>query len=77
MLSRNPKNRAIIVLIMLISATGFGMFTNADMNFIAKGYGLMFTVQIGFLLFFLNQLRQQRSKVPDSLTPESFEPQDD
>jgi hypothetical protein len=71
MLSRRPQNRAVILLIALISATGFGLFTNADMNFILKAYGLIFTCQIGFALFFLNQIRQQRSKVTGISTPTS------
>jgi hypothetical protein len=71
MLKRNPSNRVVIVLIAIISATGFGLFTNADMNFMLKIYGLIFTCQISFALFFLNQLRQKRTKGVEPLSESS------
>jgi hypothetical protein len=70
-LRRNPSNRVVILLIAIISATGFGLFTNADMNVMFKVYGLIFTCQISFALFFLNQLRQKRTKVAEPLSESS------
>jgi hypothetical protein len=75
MAKHNRSNRVVIILIAIISAGGFGLFTNADMNVVVKAYGLIFTCQVSFLLFFLNQLRQKRTKVAEPLS-ESSQPPD-
>jgi hypothetical protein len=56
------KNQGMIVTIAALSAAGFAGFTNADILWIFKAYGLLFTCQIGFLIFFLNQIYRNRSK---------------
>jgi hypothetical protein len=42
---------------MLICMGGFSVVNSLDMNEVSKLYGLLFTCQIGFLLFFLSRIR--------------------
>ncbi len=59
-MSRTQK-RAVITVIALLSMAGFAGFTAADINPLFKAYGLLFTCQVGFLLFFLSQILPRRS----------------
>jgi hypothetical protein len=57
------KQRWPMLVIVLISIAGFSCFSNAEIGLLPKAYGLLLTGQMGFLIFFLNQLRQQRSRI--------------
>jgi hypothetical protein len=50
------KKRLLVTAIALLSMAGFAGFTNADLNLLFKAYGLLFTCQIGFLVFFLGRM---------------------
>jgi hypothetical protein len=50
------KKRLLLSAIALLSMAGFAGFMNADLNLLLKAYGLLFTCQIGFLLFFLGRM---------------------
>jgi len=62
-MSIRTKKWLLLSGIAVVSMTSFSALYSADLNFILKTYGLLFTCQIGFLLFFLNQLplRKRRS----------------
>lgn len=49
----------LLLTIALLSATGASYFTTSDLNVLLKIYGLLFTVQVGFLLFFVMPILQQ------------------
>jgi hypothetical protein len=50
------KKRLLLSAIALLSMAGFAGFTNAELNLLFKAYGLLFTCQVGFLLFFLARM---------------------
>ncbi len=55
------KQRVLVIVIAMLSMAGFAGVTNADLNLVFKAYGLLFTCQVGFLLFFSSQLLTRRS----------------
>jgi uncharacterized membrane protein HdeD (DUF308 family) len=57
MISTQSKKRVLLIGIMLICMGGFSVVNSLDMNEVSKLYGLLFTCQIGFLLFFLSRIR--------------------
>ncbi len=59
-MSRANK-RFLVMAIAVLSMAGFAGFTNADLNLLFKAYGLLFTCQVGFLLFFLGRILPGRS----------------
>jgi uncharacterized membrane protein HdeD (DUF308 family) len=57
MLSTQSKKRVLFIGIMLICMGGFSVVNSLGVHNVFKLYGLLFTCQIGFLLFFLSRIR--------------------
>lgn len=60
MLTLKTKKKLIIVAIALASVLGFAGTNSADLSPLFKGYGILLTCQIGFLLFFVQQIFSKR-----------------
>ncbi len=56
MLSLKRKKQILLGGIFLISIFGFSVVNSLEANVVLQMYGLLFTCQIGFLLFFMNKI---------------------
>jgi hypothetical protein len=55
------RKRFPLMFVALLSTASFVGFTNAELSFLFKAYGLLLTCQIGFLLFFLSQIPARKT----------------
>ena len=57
MISSQLRKRILLFGITLISLGSFSTVYSLDINMLFKLYGLLFTCQISFLLFFVSRIR--------------------
>ncbi len=60
MLNSRQKKLALLAVITILSGISLSAVSSLDANFVLKSYGVLFTCQLGFLLFFLHQIRLGR-----------------
>jgi uncharacterized membrane protein SirB2 len=53
----STKKQILLIGVALMSLGGFSVVNTLDVNLMIKLYGILFTCQLGFLLFFLSRVR--------------------
>ena len=57
MLSTNLKKKILLIVVATTGVGGITLISNLDLSPLLTVYGLLFTCQLGFLLFFLYRIR--------------------